>query len=72
MARESIRGMAVGVMSAGRAFRQTHTHRGGLTASTCPPTLPRDGGYFWAHLPPADGSAGGVSSRGRGGGGDIG
>ena len=61
--------------STGRAPGRTHTHGGGTTAYTSPPSLPRAGGYLWGHLPPAVGSAGGVICyRGGGGGGagDVG
>ena len=49
-----------GVTRAGRAPGRTHTRGGGTTASLSPPPLPRAGGYFWGHLPPADGGSGGV------------
>ena len=63
-ARGSTWGTAVGVMSAGGASGWTHTHGGGSTASTSPPpSLPRAGGYFWGHLPLANGGAGGVISH---------
>ena len=40
----------------------THMRGGGYNRVLTPPPLPRAGEYFWGHLPPADGRAGGVIS----------
>ena len=56
-----------GVTRTGRAPGRTHTRGGGYNrVHNPPPPLPRAGGYFWGHLPPADGGSGGVISQ-RGG-----
>ena len=58
---------STGVTRASRPPGRTRTRGEGSTASPSPlPPLPRVGGHFRGHLPPADGGAGGVISQ-RGG-----